>query len=149
MKDPALVPLLAQLYAMRVKISKLLLFVKWPSPVTNQYYKTNAPPIISRVDVCPRQNLTYFKHYFGLKSPQNLTKSSTLNQHLPSFQYTLLSICGVLQKLQISISTYSSSRTFSCIPCACRSPSSPSPPSPRSSRGPTLKKTQEDDVRLD
>ena len=60
------------------------------------------PQIESRVYVCSRQNLPYFQHYptfntyFGVKSPQNLTKSSTLNPHLPYFQYTLLSICSVL-----------------------------------------------------
>ena len=40
--------------------------------------------------------LPYFQHYFGVNIPQKLTKSSTLNPHLPYFWYTLLSICGVL-----------------------------------------------------
>ena len=45
--------------------------------------------------------LPYFQHYFHVRSPQNLAKSSTLNPHLPSFRYTLLSICGVTFLLRI------------------------------------------------
>ena len=39
--------------------------------------------------------LPYFQDDFHVKSPQNLTNSSTLNPHLPYFRYTLLSICSV------------------------------------------------------